>query len=153
MGAGWTRRERCIKYSTIFSPDTKKPLQWSRSAGRYRNRQPIKRKSEALLLESTDLGGVKTSLCLHIQQIACKGKEKVKIKFCKCLIRQRAMEAWDGMVVQLHAFLAWTQDGGESSGFTPRSLCHLRNSCCVPNEVGEVRSMSGLSGRQKNFCP
>jgi len=98
-----------------------------------------------------DLGGVKTGLCLHVQQLTCKVKEKVKIKLHKYSISQHAMEAWDGMSVQLHAFLAWAHDGGESSSFTPRSLCHLRNSCCVPDEVCGLRSMSGHFRRQKNL--
>lgn len=71
------------------------------------------------------LGGVKTGLCLHIQQITCKVKKKAKMKLYKYLIRQHAMEARDGMVVRLHVFLACVHDGGESSSFTPRSLFHL----------------------------
>jgi len=65
MGSCWTRRACCIKYSTIFSQDTTKTLLWSRSAGRYRNQQPIKHKSVALLLESTDLG-VLRRICVYM---------------------------------------------------------------------------------------
>jgi hypothetical protein len=104
MGTGWTRRRRCIKCSTIFSQDTMKALQWIRSAGWYRNRQPVTRKSEALLFESTDLGVLRrVSVYTFEYSRLRKAKEKVKIMLYKCLIRQHTMEAWDGMVVQLHA--------------------------------------------------